>query len=108
MRQQGVDEAIGSYTYLPGSSSPGRQRRARGNHLLDPVNVKTKGISLTPCQQCLVISSTANLQCEGCRLSSCPRDTLQGPRCKKLKDRPRTKRKDQSNHIQCLQLIILP
>lgn len=55
MRWQGVDEAIGSCTYLLGSFSPGRQRRARGNHFLDPVNVKTEGISLTPCQQCLVV-----------------------------------------------------
>lgn len=74
MRWQGVDEAIGSCTYLLGSFSPGRQRRARGNHLLDPVNVKTEGISLTPVSSAWWLSCTANLQCEGCRLSR-PRDT---------------------------------
>lgn len=60
----------GSCTYLLGSFSPGRQRRARGNHLLDPVNERTEEMSLTSCQRHSLVSGAGSLQREG---SACHR-----------------------------------
>lgn len=59
-RWQSGGKATGSCTYLLGSCSPGRQRRARRNHLLDPVNGRTEGMSQTDCQQCCLVSGAGS------------------------------------------------